>query len=246
MDAAMSELTAEQRSPSGSVTLGLTPTLCRLVGLKLMLAIKEQFPQITLNIVSGYSGYVHEWLIDARVDLAIVHDARRSQHLAVEEVGSLRLSLISSPTSLATKFRHAKSVELSQLQDVPLVLPTKNHGLRRTMEYAASQAGIPLTIRYEIDALELMVEIVQMGLAHTVLFAPVVQQGAMGGELVARLISDPAISTRLMLAKASNRPMTRAIRAVEGCVKSVLACYQAAHAKPDQIGSVARETGLGC
>jgi LysR family nitrogen assimilation transcriptional regulator len=222
MEAAVSEATADQRSPSGEVTIGLTPTLCSLIGLNLLMAVNEQYPRVGLNIVSAYSGYVHEWLLDARLDLAIVHDARRSQHLAVEEVGELQLSLISSAASLAAGVRRPDTIDLAQIKDLPLVLPTKNHGLRRTMEYAASQAGFPLTVRYEIDAIELMIELVQRGLAHTVLHAPVVRRELPSGELVARLVTNPPVFTRLMLAKAANRPMTRAIRVVEACVKTLL------------------------
>ncbi len=78
------ELQSERDSPQGSVTIGLTPTVCNLVGLRLIAAVREKYPQLRVNVVSGYSGYVHEWLVDGRLDMAVLHDARRSPTVTVD------------------------------------------------------------------------------------------------------------------------------------------------------------------
>jgi LysR family nitrogen assimilation transcriptional regulator len=48
-----------------------------------------------------------------------------------------------------------------------------------------------------------------------VLAIPAVQSEIESGKLIARRISQPDVETRLMLAKASNRPLTRAVRVIE-------------------------------
>jgi LysR family transcriptional regulator, nitrogen assimilation regulatory protein len=223
LESAVSDLHADQKSPSGVVTVGLTPTVCGMLGMSLISAVREEHPRIQLNVISGYSGYVHEWLINARLDIAILHDARRSAHLAVDPLAELQLSLISSARAFSPTARRATSVQFRELKGLPLVLPTKNHGLRRTMEYAASQAGISLTVLYEVDALALMKEIVEVGLAHTVLAAPAVRAELSSRTLIARAITDPNVATKLLLATAANRPLTQAVKAVESTMRRLLA-----------------------
>ncbi len=222
MDSVVAEFHNDQKSPSGQVMLGLTPTLCHMVGMRLVAEVWRRHPRIQLNIVTGYSGYVLEWLTNARVDIAVLHDARRSQHIAVDPLAELDLALVSPRQSLSPAARKLSSIEFSQLKDVPLVLPTKNHGLRRTLEYAASQAGISLNVVFEIDALELMKEVVLEGLAHTVLGIPAVTDELASGKFIARRITGPTLSTRLMLGTASSRPLTQAVKIVENILREVL------------------------
>ncbi|MDB5771833.1 MAG: bacterial regulatory helix-turn-helix, lysR family protein [Burkholderia sp.] len=221
LEAVATDLQDERESPSGVVTIGITPTICNMLGLHLVTTVQEKYPKLRVNVVSGYSGYIHEWLIDGRLDLAILHDARRSQHLAVEHLADAKLSLVSSPKLLNAVETKRRSLALRRLEGLPLALPTKNHGLRRTLELAASQAGFALDVKYEVDTLALMKEIVLAGFAHTVLALPAVQSEIESGKLIARRISQPDVETRLVLAKASNRPLTRAVRIIEQETRNV-------------------------
>lgn len=222
MDHVVTEFHNDQKSPSGQVTLGLTPTLSHMVGARLVAEVWKQHPRIQLNIITGYSGYVLEWLTNARVDIAVLHDARRSQHIAVDPLAELDLALVSPPQNLSPAARAMRSIRFDQLRDLPLVLPTRNHGLRRTLEHAATQADMPLNIAFEMDALELMKDLVATGMAHTVLGLPAVAREVAAGTLVIRRITHPGLSTRLMLTTAASRPTTQAVKIVQGMLRDVL------------------------
>lgn len=222
MESAVLELHDERESPSGQVTVGLTPTLCGIVGMQLVCAVRRDYPRIQLNVISGYSGYIHEWLANARVDVGVLHDARRSPHLIVDPLAEVALSLISATKALSPRARRMPSIPFHELAGLSLVLPTGNHGLRRTVEQAAGQARIELDVAFELDALELMKQIVADGLAHTVLSVLAVEREVAAGLLTARRLEAPALSTRLLIASAANRPVTRAVRVVEDALRSVL------------------------
>ncbi len=222
MESAVLEMREDRESPSGIVSVGLTPTLSGMLGIRLISELREIYPRIQLNVITGYSGYVHEWLMDARVDLAVLHDARRSSQLVVDPLAVLDLSLVSATKSLAPAARRLQRISVKDLKGLPLVLPTRNHGLRRTMESAAHEAGIELNVAYEVDALELMKEVVEEGLAHTVLAAAAIQRELASGTLRARLLERPVVSTKLMIASASNRPVTRAVKLVDQTLRRVV------------------------
>jgi LysR family transcriptional regulator, nitrogen assimilation regulatory protein len=211
----------ERETPAGAVIVGMVPTAANLLGLRLLTETREKYPNVRLNIVSGYSGYIQEWLIGARVDLAIVLDACRPPQVAVEHLADARLSLVSAP-GLAPPASKSAPLEFQRLAGLPLALPTGNHGLRRTLEHAARQAGLRLNVLYEIDTLSLMKELVLAGAAHTVLPVPAAQSEIESGRLVAQRIGSPPLAIRLMLAKAAGRPLTRTVRLIEQDMKHLL------------------------
>jgi LysR family transcriptional regulator, nitrogen assimilation regulatory protein len=215
------EFRHERQAPAGSVIVGMTPTAANLLGLRLLTATREKYPKLQLNIVSAYSGYIHEWLIDARVDLAIVLDAPRPPQIAVERLADARLSLVSA-RALAPRAPNGEMLEFQRLSALPLALPSGNHGLRRTLERAAKRAGVSLDVQYEIDTISLLKQLVLAGAAHTVLPVPAAQPEIGGGKLVARQIANPPLAIRLSLAKAAGRPFTRAVRVTEQEIKELL------------------------
>jgi LysR family nitrogen assimilation transcriptional regulator len=220
LESIVTDLQASTEELQGTVTLGLTPTICNLIGVPLLRSLSEKHPKLAVSIVSGYSGYVHEWLIDGRLDIAILHDARRSATVAVEPISQARLFLI-TPPNLPIHKNKQSSISISALSDTPLVLPNRNHGLRRTVELAASQANIELNVRYEVDTLSVALDLVVAGMASSILARPAYKNLLEQGQIAEVAIAQPVLETKLMIAEASNRPMTRGMRAVRQEILSI-------------------------
>ncbi|ODU66966.1 MAG: LysR family transcriptional regulator [Lautropia sp. SCN 66-9] len=222
------EIAQQRLQPHGPVTVVLTPTMLSLFGLLLVTSARKKYPHVKLNIVSGYSGYIQEWLIGGDLDIALLHDARRSKHIVVDYLASAGLHLVSPPDQVKRNRKNRTSIDLEELASLPLVLPTRRHGLRRTLEAACKEIGVSLNVEYEMDTLSLMKEQVVAGHAHTVLAIPAIVGELKRGAVVARKVRNPAVDTRLMLATAVNRPYTQAIRAVQAEIGEVM--RQAVHA----------------
>lgn len=216
-------LSAMERPLSGVVTIGVTPTMMTLMGLPLLQRIRKIAPGVKLNFLTGYSGYVHEWLVNGRLDVAILHDARRSQHIAVDFLANARLFLVSQPEQAKVAgFLQRDSLSVRKLAGLPLALPSHTHGLRRTLDAAAAKLQITLNPVYELDTLTLMKEVALAGVAHTVLAMPAVAGEVSRGILKATALSSPQVNTRLMVATSLNRPLTQAARAVLEEIRPVL------------------------
>ncbi len=216
-------LSAGERPLSGVVTIGMTPTVMSLMGLPLLQRLRELAPGVKLNFLTGYSGYVHEWLVDGRLDIAILHDARRSQHIAVDFLASARLFLVSHPgQAQKAGIMRRQSLSVRSLAGLPLALPSRTHGLRRTLEAAATKLQIALDIEYELDTLTLLKDVALAGIAHTVLALPAVLAEVKSGALKATALTGPQVETRLMVATSLNRPLTQAGRAVLDEIRPVL------------------------
>lgn len=213
------DMRASREQVTGEVAVGMPPTTVSFLGLRLFQRVRQQFPGIRLNVVEGYSGHIHEWLQDARLDLAVLHHARRSHHVLLEPLADTRLALICAQKYLPLGQGDRANIEFEQLGRVPLILSSRQHGLRRTLEQTAQQLGIRLNVVYEVDCLSMSKHITATGLAHTVLGPSAVKAELQAGHLVALPLTNPEIHTRLLLASASQRPYTEATRHVAHCIK---------------------------
>lgn len=217
--AASDELRVEGAEVSGEVVVGMPPVPLELLGLPLLSSVREEFPRIRINLMSAYSGHIDEWVGSGRLDIAILHDARRSRHIQFDPLAACDLYLISAPAALTPAERARPAVEFAEVANYRLVLPSRLHGLRRTLDAAAEKARVTTLIDFEIDTLALTKSQVLGGTTHTVLALPAVVSEVNASQLVARRITNPVLRTSLGLVTATHRPFTRAMRAVLDLVR---------------------------
>jgi LysR family tcuABC transcriptional regulator len=175
---------AQQSRLTGTVSVGLAPTTAAVLGLPLMLAMHERYPDLRLHMVESLSGHLSAMLNARQLDLAVLFDAplhsdqslpaarRWSQLPLLQEdlllISSARQSL-SPSTKPQTKLK-AKlpaTVDISALAERPLILPTGPHGLRSTLDAAFARAKIRPNVVLEIDSLTMLMEAVDAGLGAT-------------------------------------------------------------------------------
>jgi LysR family nitrogen assimilation transcriptional regulator len=206
---ARSDLANLRGEPRGTVTIGLPPTMSQALLPGMVRRIRNAYPRIHLRVMQALSGELNEWLLEGRVDAALLAQtaAKQSRHgevLAVED------QYLICPGSAAT----AKDIELAELAGVDLVLPTSGHGLRTVVEEAARSAGVELTVVLEIDSLPALVRMAEEGIACTVLPKYVVSAELRAGKVCVRRIVDPPIRRTLMLATGNPKLLSPAAQAV--------------------------------
>lgn len=161
---------AKQARLTGSVSIGLSPSICALVGLPLMLSMKEKYPDIRLHIVEGMSGHLTQMLNARQIDLAILFNDKDAKRWSVTPLLQEKLFVIGKSLSEdqnSSKKTSAK-VNLQALKDLPLILPTSGHGLRQAIDRAFANSKLKPKVVAEIDSLNLLMAAVVAGLGHTI------------------------------------------------------------------------------
>jgi LysR family transcriptional regulator, regulatory protein for tcuABC len=164
---------AQQARLSGTVSVGLAPTTAAVLGLPLMQAMRERYPDVRLHMVESLSGHLSAMLNARQLDLAVLFDlpmaggqslqaARRWSVLPLIEED---IFLISARSTRAKKF--PQSLRMSQLCDEPLILPTGPHGLRSGLNAAFSRAKVDPRVIMEMDSLAMLMDAVSAGLGST-------------------------------------------------------------------------------
>jgi LysR family tcuABC transcriptional regulator len=161
---------AKQARLTGSVSNGLSPSICALVGLPLMLSMKEKYPDIRLHIVEGMSGHLTQMLNARQIDLAILFNDKDAKRWSVTPLLQEKLFVIGKSLS-EDKNSYKKTsakVNLQALKDLPLILPTSGHGLRQAIDRAFANSKLKPKVVAEIDSLNLLMAAVVAGLGNTI------------------------------------------------------------------------------
>jgi len=211
-----SELTMLRDHPAGPVRLGVPPTVGRVLVPSLVRHIRETYPNISLKITEGFSGYVFEWLMSGRLDLAILYDAPRAGNLITDQLVTEHIFLI-GPANCQRGL--ADTVSFAELAKLPLILPSRPHGLRILIDTIAARCGVTLNVEYEVDVAMAMLELVESGVCYSVQPFASVYRRVEDGRLAARRIIEPMVTRTMVLATTTQRPLSLAARTVLDQIK---------------------------
>ncbi|MBJ3774499.1 LysR family transcriptional regulator [Acuticoccus mangrovi] len=197
----------------GTILIGSTPTVIRYLAPPLLARIGRSHPELELEFTEGLSGYVNEWLSNGLLDIAVLHDATRTQHFLTEPLVREELVFVGTAQSGADPIR------FRDVTTHPLILPRRNHGLRLLVERVAGHYRLALDVRAEIDSLAAIKTLVREGVASTML-----PRGALTPEdgLIGQPIVDPPVARTLLLSTSSQRPVSQSTRAVIHELKMVV------------------------
>ncbi|NDW02264.1 LysR family transcriptional regulator [Salipiger sp. PrR002] len=196
------------RAPlSGTVTLGLPPTVSEILATHLIERTLTKFPDVKLRIISGFSGHVQDWLLRGKIDLGVAYEGQKSPSIKAQPIIIEQLFLIQ--TAKADGARDGVPIPVRDALEKPLILPNPEHGLRGRVEAIALDERIDLDVVLEIDILPTMLAFVERGLGSTILPLVSVINQVREGRLIARPIVRRTIDRTLVLMTPLNRPGSR-------------------------------------
>lgn len=214
------DMEAMQASPGGRLVLGLPPTASVILALPLVKRIREAFPNVQLKLQEGYSGHVLEWLSTGRVDVAILYDAPRTSTLVTQPLLEEELDLI-CPFD-APEARRGHPVSLAEVAELPLILPSSPHGLRRLVEAQFAKAGVEPNVTCEIESFASTLQLIEQGQGYTILPYASVREPVREGKLSVASIASPRLTRHLVLATSTQRPMTKVARTLANTVTDLV------------------------
>jgi LysR family tcuABC transcriptional regulator len=208
---------AQQARLTGTVSVGLAPTTAAVLGLPLMQAMRERYPDVRLHMVESLSGHLSAMLNARQLDLAVLFDSpiRASQHLQTARRWSVwplieeDIFLISARSTRSAKA--PKSVCMADLAQEPLILPTGPHGLRSTLNAAFARANVTPQVTLEIDSLAMLMDAVKSGLGGTLQpWAAVSRMGPERDQLYMARITDHQVKRVNLLCGLSDDELSPA------------------------------------
>ncbi|MFN9746820.1 MAG: LysR family transcriptional regulator [Betaproteobacteria bacterium] len=203
---AVQDLEELRGAATGVLSIGLPPSLSRTLTVPLVEGFREHFPRAGVSVVEGLTHYVLEWLVQGRIDAALVYNATPSTAVALQPVLEEPLQLISAR---GTGPGRAAPVSLAELAGCELVIPSRPHALRMRVETALAEAGLVPRVALEIESVGAMLALVERHALHAVLAAGALADHPARGALQARPIRlgpKRSLTTSLSLATSAQRP----------------------------------------
>jgi LysR family nitrogen assimilation transcriptional regulator len=207
----------------GHVSLGVPPAAGLLVVPPTVERFAAAWPRVTLHVREGISSSLQEWLLDGRIDIAVLHTPPPLQALNIVQVLREQMVLV-APAADSRGAVHfpGESVRLRDLTEIPLIMPGLPHSNRRLLDQAAIQHGVRLRIVLEVDSVALTKALVMRGAGHSVLTAAAVHEEVAQGKLRAFPIDRPPLTSTLAIANLRSAQSSPPAEALKRTLRDVI------------------------
>ncbi len=205
--------------PTGTVALGIPQSVSGALALPLLMAVREKYPEISLQLTEELTGNLIEQLKSGRINLAVLFDDGQLNSFIVKPIVEEQMMYI---TCARSRFaQRAKSVQLARAVSVPLILPGFQHGVRPRIENLVRNAGLVIHDVIDINSIAILKSALLADIGATILPVAPLMSEIERGEMIALPIADTDISRTVVLCASKNIPLTNAAVAVERLVLEV-------------------------
>jgi LysR family tcuABC transcriptional regulator len=167
LDQALSIARQEPGTVHGMVSVGLAATTVCAVGVPFMRRVREKYPGVVLNVVEGMSGHLGQMMRLGQLDLSILFSRDAVPDLPAEPLVEEELFVMLPDDSDLVAPRRIK-LSCAETAELPLILPTGIHGLRRRISAEFEQRNLTTRVVAEIDSLSLLMTCVRDGMGATI------------------------------------------------------------------------------
>jgi LysR family transcriptional regulator, nitrogen assimilation regulatory protein len=187
------------------VCIAAQPTVARIMFGALGHALRSCYPQTKVRFVEGLASQILGMLQDGKVDVGIMYVPEQRGALQYDLLLRERVCLI-TPGDYPLR---GDSVDVRELANIPLILPSTHHGLRLLVESLAARNGITPRIVLECDgSISITKRLVLANCGCSVLPAAAVVEEVAAGRLKSFLFDNPAVERDVAIAWSQNRPST--------------------------------------
>lgn len=210
---AIAEVREVATHPTTMVNLAMPPTTSALLAAPVALRFLAELPSAKLRFSDGFSGHIREWLSTGRVDVGLLYS---TSSVLGEQLWKEDMYLIGHPDYLSGSGRECRFRDLG---DMPLILPSPQHGLRQLIDRHAQKHGVALRIAAEVDSLATIIDLVELQLGLTILpMAALSRCGQRGLKQVQ--IVEPRVWRTIVLASSPTKAISDASRALIDIIRS--------------------------
>ncbi|MBI5719012.1 MAG: LysR family transcriptional regulator [Burkholderiales bacterium] len=237
------DLEEQRGAAAGLVSIGLPPSLSRSLTTPLVEAFRARFPKATLSVVEGLSTYMLEWLMQGRIDCALVYNATPAAALDLQPVVDEDLYLVSARRGGGLVGRPAPLAELATHE---LVIPSRPHAIRMRVEAALAEAALKPHVALEVESVPAILDLVARHPLHAVLALNAIVGSARERELAARPIvaaGGKRLATTIWMAASAQRPRGPLLEQAMPMVRSLVETHVARPADSGATPSANRKNG---
>ncbi len=218
VERAREELGKLRGALAGRVAVGIPTSLARVLTVPLTRSFRQQMPDAAISISEGLSTALLESLVNGRLDIALLYNARPGADIEITPLQSEELFLVQARA-------HAKAsgpIALRELAQLPLVIPSRPNAIRMRVEAELAALGCSPRIALEIDGVPAILDLVADGAGVAVLSRNAVASATRPALFRLRAIREPQLRAQIALAVSAQRPATLTQQATQALIVQTL------------------------
>jgi len=205
--------------PAGTVALGIPQSVSGALALPLLKAVRQTYPEISLQLTEELSGNLIEQLKSGRINLAVLFDDGQLGAFATTPLVEEDMMYI---TKAGSQFApKKKTIPLEKAVEATLILPGLQHGVRPRIENLARNAGLSIDHVIDINSVAILKSALLADLGATILSVAPFLTEIEHGQMTAFTITGARTSRTVSLCSSRNIPLTNAAAAVQKLVLAV-------------------------
>jgi LysR family nitrogen assimilation transcriptional regulator len=208
------EIRAQDAHPSGKIVLGITPTLCPVLVPELFARMRRDYPMIELKVMHAGMVRLEEFVIDGRVDIALLSELSRSRLIVSTRLAEEEMVLVTRPGA-----RLPGVVGGDELHRTKLIL---GDGLRAAMDALLAGLDIELQVETELNDHETIRLMVAEGAGAAVLPLSSVSRECARGLVEAHRITETGVFRTLALGVRASRNASLARDAAARTIRAMV------------------------
>lgn len=214
LDAAVLSVRDSDAEYTGSLLIGLTPSIARIIVPTLAPRLKERFPKAKISIAEGLSGQLYEKVLLGQLDFAILLNPAFANNIQIEPLAVENLYLVGQhPVG------EAAEVELKHVAGLPLIMPHSNQWTRPAFEAAVAKQGLNQNLVLELDATFSILELAAQGFGYSIMPGSLRQVPSIP-EMSWQKVVNPPLEATLSAITPSKKPLSRLALDASAIVKS--------------------------
>jgi len=216
LDRARLDVRKSVERPSGVVTVGLPHSLMTVLALPMLQLTSARYPDVRLELKQEHTHVLSSNLRAGKLDFSIMASPHSAFGLVCRSLVEEELMFV-EPVSGGEQgtATHMSFLEASGRE---FILPSVGNGLRAAAEGHFRARSLPLHVRYEVDAIALIIQCVEAGLGVSLLPGGCLKTDIDQGRVGAKLLAEGGCHRRIVLCHAAEATLSPAASTVMSLV----------------------------
>ena len=198
------DIGVQSRTPMGELSFGLPPSMYRLLTVPLVCEFRQRYPEVQLLVTEGVSATMHEAVLTAKLDTAVVSD--------VEPLSMLRSQLLLREQLFLVGARDAgldmaTEVPVRELAERPLLLTSRPNAMRVIVERAMAEHGHRVKPAVQTNSSRLLCELAAQGQGFSVLPYCAISAAFAAGRVSAAPVTDLTVTWTLVSSRERSQTL---------------------------------------
>ncbi len=205
---------------AGEVSVGLSYSAVKAIGVDLARTILDDYPKLRLSLTESLSGSTLVHLMESEVDIALLYNPPSDRRLKTKAVLEERMVCVGKPEIIGAT---DTPIGFSELIELPIIFLRQGVAARAITNDTALLKRIEAKAKIQMNSVQAIGGSLLAGLGCTIGTKLFMQEHLESGALSVRPIVEPELSRTLYICELSDRPPTYALEAVRDVMISLVA-----------------------